>query len=84
MLYADAPVDDQAAGQATDKAQGLQRVAELMRVAANIADGDEQAAVQHFIMPLLQAVQGETKDVVAVHDKALGEVLGEVCVFLCG
>lgn len=74
--------DGQEAAQGTEKAPGLQRVEELMHVAASAADSENaaviDAAVKDFLVPLLFAVQGVTRDVVAVHDKAVGEVLGEV------
>ena len=60
------------------KAPGLQRVEELMRVTASVADEDEEVAVRDLLIPLLRAVQGGSTDVVAVHDKAVCEVLGEV------
>lgn len=70
--------DSQTAARTVQKAPGLQRVEELMRVVASRADVDQEAAVRDLLMPLLAAVQGVTRDVVAVHDKAVGEVLGEV------
>ena len=70
--------DNIPAPQEAQKAPGLQRVGELMRVVASVADDDEGAAVRDLLMPLLAAVQGVTQDVVAVHDKAVGQVLGEV------
>jgi hypothetical protein len=60
------------------KAAGLQRVEELMRVVASAAEYNEEAAVNDLLVPLLRAVQGATVDLVAVHDRAVADVLREV------
>jgi hypothetical protein len=60
------------------KAAGLQRVEELMRIVASLADSNEEAAVKDLLVPLLRAVQGPIVDVVAAHDRGTAEVLREV------
>jgi hypothetical protein len=59
------------------KAAGLQRVGELMRVVARLADANE-AVVKELLVPLLRAVQGPIIHVVTAHDRGTAEVLREV------
>lgn len=58
------------------KAAGLQRVEELMRVVVSAEDPERE--VDGILIPLLEAVQSSSKDVVAVHDRAVYAILREV------